>query len=137
PQSVQINFLSTTTLPPRSTSFFQNLHRIQCPIRCVLVLEICEHISSLANMFADSVHHSTALIGCVGGLAVAVIAEISGHNIGRDSLFGFGYAKRPIAAFQQIEDVISEPRSVTKLECRMNAAWNVGKKFRQQLRIGF
>src|SRR6266852_8889782 len=104
----------------RLMDLFQNLYCIQRTLGCLLVLEICKHVPPRSQVLTNAIHHGVALVGRIGGLAVPVIAEIGGHDIRRGALFGFGDAKRPVAASQYIEDLIRQPRRMAELECRGN-----------------
>ena len=70
----------------------EDLHGVQGPLRSLLVLEIGEDIASILNVLTDPVDHCAPLFGSVRGLAITVVAKIGCDDVGRDSVFGFGYA---------------------------------------------
>ena len=106
----------------RSVNFLQDLYRIQRALGRLFMFEVGEDISSLPQMLPDSIYHGATLIRRVGRLAVAVIAEVSSHHVGRDSFFGFGDAECAVAILQQIEDFIGEPRRIAEFECCLDGA---------------
>src|SRR5438477_12913659 len=120
---------------PCSLNFLQDLDRIQGPLRGLLVLEVSEYVASSGHVLADSSDHILALLGCVGRLAVAVVAEIGSEDVRRDALFGFGYAQRAIAGFEKIEHFVAKPGRMPEIKGQRHTARQDCQEFFQHLSI--
>ena len=61
------------------------------------MLEIGEDVAAFGKMFADAGGRLLALFRAVAGLAVAVVGEVGGEDVGGVPVFGFGDAECGVA----------------------------------------
>jgi len=99
------------------------------------MLEICVSIAAVREMFLHAPQHGLALLGCVFGFAITVVAEISGDHVGRGALLGLSDTERTVVLLQARKDVIGEPGLVPKLERSSQTPGNCGQEFLQQFGI--
>ena len=70
------------------------------------MLEICEYVAILCQVFPYAVHHGGALLRCVGRLPKAVIREVGSDYVGSGALLGFRYAEGNVVAAQSFVGLV-------------------------------